>query len=335
MANSTLNDIRLKVRRLTRTPSGAQMSDTDIDVYINTFIQYDFPEHLRLFNLHKTFTFFTQPFIDTYQTNQIAGDQFFDWDQENITVNQPIFIGGYQAFFSQDRTQFFSIYPLVNYQFQIGLGDGVTTNFVGTLNVFNGGPGAQTPILRNQVTINSIDANNNGMVMQDDGAGNLVGVPASAGGGTINYVTGAYNLGWAVPPGPGEAVNSFTVPYQPTIPTAMLFYDGQITLRPVPDQGYRVNMEVFVRPTQLLNAGQSPELEEWWQYIAYGAAKKVFEDRMDIASVDMIMPEYKKQETLVLRRTIVQQAPTRASTIYTEQTSLGSLGSGGGFGGPF
>lgn len=337
MADSTLNAIRLKVRRLTRSPSAAQLTDADIDEYVNTFITYDFPEHLRLFNLKTQFTFFTQPFIDTYSTNDIAGDQFQNWDNLNITIHEPIFIAGSRAYFSQDRDQFFSIYPLVNYLFQIGTGDGVTTHFVGNINTTGfGAGGAQTPVLRNQVTIDSIDANNNGMVLADDGNGNLVSNTfPNAGAGTINYVTGAYVIDWNVPPGPAQPINSQTRPYQPTIPTAMLFYDGQITLRPVPDQGYRVNMEVYVPPTQLLNAGQSPNLQEWWQYIAYGAAKKVFEDRQDIASVQMIMPEYKMQEALCLRRTIVQQTSTRTATIFTEQTSLGSLGSGGGWGGPF
>lgn len=330
MADSTLNAIRLKVRRLTRSPSAQQLTDANIDEYINTFITYDFPEHLRLFNLKSQFTFFTQPFIDTYQTNAIAGDQFQNWDNLNLTVHEPIFISGSRAYFSQDRDQFFSIYPLVNYIFQIGVGDGVAQNFAGLVTATG------NPVLRNQVTIDSIDVNNNGMVLHDDGNGLLVSTTfPNAGNGTINYVTGAYTVFWAVPPGPGAVINSQTVPYQPTIPTAMLFYDGQITLRPVPDQGYRVNMEVYIPPTQLLNVGQSPQLEEWWQYIAYGAAKKVFEDRQDLASVQMIMPEYKTQEALCLRRTIVQQTATRTATIFTEQTSLGSLGSGGGWGGPF
>lgn len=337
MADSTLNAIRLKVRRLTRSPSAAQLTDADIDEYINTFVAYDFPEHLRLFNLKSEFTFFTQPFIDTYQMNQIAGDQFENWANVNITVHEPIFIGGSRCYFSQDRDQFFSIYPLVNFLFQVGIGDGVTQAFAGNLNTSGFGPGgAQTPVLRNQVTFDSIDVNNNGMVLSDDGAGLLVSntVP-NAGFGTIDYVTGAYTLFWNTPPGPAQPVNSQTRPYQPTIPTAVLFYDGKFTLRPVPDQGYRVNMEVFIPPTALLNAGQSPNLQEWWQYIAYGAAKKVFEDRQDLSSVQMIMPEYKMQESLCLRRTIVQQTTTRTATIFTEQTSLGSLGSGGGWGGPF
>jgi len=58
---ATLADIEKKVRLLTRLPSTAQLSQADLDNYINTFILYDFPEQLRTFNLRKPFSFYTNP----------------------------------------------------------------------------------------------------------------------------------------------------------------------------------------------------------------------------------------------------------------------------------
>jgi hypothetical protein len=72
MADSTLQAIRTKIRRLTRKPSVNQISNADIDEYVNTFIQYDMPEHLRLFSLRETHTFYTTPNVDTYATNTIV-----------------------------------------------------------------------------------------------------------------------------------------------------------------------------------------------------------------------------------------------------------------------
>ena len=69
---------------------------------------------------------------------------------------------------------------------------------------------------------------------------------------------------------------------------------------------------------------------QWWQYIAYGASKKIFEDRMDNDSVDLIMPEFKTQERLVLRTTLTQQANERTVTIYTQGKNYNI---GGWFGG--
>jgi hypothetical protein len=103
----------------------------------------------------------------------------------------------------------------------------------------------------------------------------------------------------------------------------MLYFDDAFVLRPVPDKVYPVEFEVYRRPSELLAVNASPELEQWWQYIAYGAAKKIFEDQSDMDSVQQIMPEFKQQERLVLRRTIVQQTNERVATIYTDQLGTG------------
>jgi hypothetical protein len=92
-------------------------------------------------------------------------------------------------------------------------------------------------------------------------------------------------------------------------------------------------MEVYVQPTELLSEGQTPELSEWWQLIAFNTAKKIFEDRMDYDSLNLMMPSLKEQELLVLRRTIVQQTTQRGSTIYSEQSSTGAYGAGWYMGG--
>jgi len=149
---------------------------------------------------------------------------------------------------------------------------------------------------------------------------------------TINYVTGAYTITFPLAPGSGAPINSQTIPAVTSLPQSMLYYDNIITLRPVPDQPYQINFEAYARPTALLATNQSPQLEEWWQYIAYGAAKKIFEDRMDTDSVAQIMPEFKQQERLCNRRTIVQYTGERVATSYTEQVSPNNNGWGWGGG---
>lgn len=323
---STLQQIRTKVRRLTRTPSITQMSDTDLDTYINTFILYDFPEHLRLFSLQRTLTFFTQAYVDTYSTNTTnPADPLYNFKNQYVTVQPPVYIAGYNSFYSQSREQFFGIYPMINFITQIGSGDGVTANFTGTL------PNA--PIMQNNVLFSSVDSTNGSLAVKDIPINETIGAlqvtDAIVASGQINYVTGAYTVTFPAPPGSGVAVNAQVVPYVAGRPLALLYFNDTFTVRPIPDQPYRIDIEVCVRPTELLDSAQQPELAQWWQYIAYGAAKKVFEDRMDMDSVGMIMDEYKKQETLVLRTTIVQQTPQRTSTIYTEQTSGSNNGSNG------
>ena len=345
MADSTLVAIQQKVRRLTRSNSEALLTTAQLNQYINTFVLYDFPEQIRLLNLRTTFSFYTEPYIDVYTTSTDTTSPLYNFINKYITVHPPIYIAGFQSQFFEDREQIFGIYPFVNSISSIGIdGDGSTTSFSGVINsqqaINPPGSTQQTALLRNNVLFSSVDTNDNGLAMIDfpisASIGNLYvpgGTPTSTTvqdpNNYINYVTGQYVVTFIAPPGIGTMINSQTVPLQISLPQALLFYDGKFIVRPVPDQPYKINMEVYTQPTELLSSGQSPDLQEWWQYIAYGASKKIFEDRMDLDSVQSIMPEFKMQERLCLRRSIVQQTSQRTSTIYTDQSSTaGAYGPG-------
>lgn len=377
MADSSLLAIQQKVRRITRNLTEAQLSTPQLNQYINTYVLYDFPETLRLFNLKTTFSFYTSPFVDVYKTSD-TNSPLFNFENKYITTDAPIYIAGYSALFSQSREQFFGIYPIVNSISSIGVyGNGTTISYTGVVNSQQ----AQVPnnvtqvisLLQSNVLFSSIDVNGSGLAMQDTPIlDNITGFPTVWGslynaliyndepydsvtnpGGFpvislpapynttvsgfpttnyINYVTGQYYVTFPTAPASGAPIDSQTVPTNPSLPQALLFFDGEFTVRPVPDQPYRIDMEVFTQPTELLATGQSPDLNEWWQLIAWNSAKKIFEDRADFESVNMIMPALKEQERLVLRRTIVQNTTQRSSTIYTSDTAAG-YGSGWNNGG--
>lgn len=316
---SSLTAIRTKVRRLTRSPSTSQLTDDQIDDYINTFVLYDFPE----FTLDKRLTFFLMPNIDFYSTNTVnEDDPLYNFINIFLSAQKPIYVGGEEISLSQSREQFYSQYPKYNFETSIGTGDNSTVAFSGTLSTI--------PVLARNVTFSSIDADGNGIVLKDvprvDGVsglitstGDLVVPDDTSSVGTINYLTGVYSFTFPVAPGTSEDIVAQTFQYSTGKPRSVLFEDNSFTFRPVPDKTYRVEIDVFQRPTELLVAGDTPEISQWWQYIAYGASKKVFEDRMDVESVQAIMPEFMRQRSLVLQRLVVQQANERTATIYTER----------------
>lgn len=386
---SNLQAIETKVRRLTRSPSEAQLTTADLDNYINTFVVYDFPEHLRTFNLRQAFKFWCNPFQDVYTTDiasygaasQASQNILYNFQNNVLTVHDPVYIAGYQSFYSQNREQFFGIYPNVNSIQSIGpTGDSVTTTFSGVVNI--NFPGSfPNPSVNNQqggaclvkggVLFESVDLNGNGLSLVDipvlDSTtglptiwGNLY-VPGSsawqaavanpplasapytptAGGNPnsqnyINYVTGAFTITFPFAPLAGNAINSQTIPQITSLPQAMLWFGNKFVLRPIPDQPYQINFEVFIRPTYLMATNSEPALNEYFQLIAYGASIKIFQDRMDMDSVQMVMPEFLNQMALCNRRNIVQWTNERAATIYTESVSYtGQGGSGWGSGGSF
>ncbi len=363
----TLTQIQTKVRRLTRTPSTAQLTDQDLNNYINTAVVYDFPEELRTFNLRKPFTFYTTPGQDVYDTDIASfagatGNALYNFQNLYITVHTPVYIAGFEAFYTQNREQFFGIYPKVNNILFTGLtGNGTAGPYTGVINSTNISPiplnttNQLLGLLQNQVLLDSIGTHGAGehfgVSMVDvpivDGAtgyniqsGNLYD-PNSAAyqaavanpptvidpANNINYLTGVFTVTFSSQVVNGFPINSQSVPTNLALPSAMLFYNNQFTLRPVPDQPYRIEFEVYQRPTALLATGQTPELEEYWQYVALSASRLIFQDRMDTDSVAQILPELKRQERLCLRRTLIQYTNERTATIYTEQTA-GLYGAG-------
>ena len=335
---STLSDIIVKVRRLTRSPSSNQITDAQITDYINSFVLYDFPEQLRTFTLRKNLTFYTQPYVDIYQENTINQyDPLYNFKNKYISIHPPVYVSGNEVFYTQSEDQFYRLYPKITNQIQIGTGDGGTVLYSGTI--------TGVPLYKNTVIFSSIDSNNEGITVVDQPTYNpTTGYPQDEGDlvepnfssidrGNINYITGAYSISFPAPPASGKPIYVQVVQAVLNVPQAVLYFDSKFVVRPMPDKAYAIQVDVMQRPSELMASNQIPELAEWWQYIAYGAAKKIFEDRMDVESVSLILPEFKAQESLILRRTIKQYSNERSSTIYTDQTE--ALVSGWGRGGWF
>lgn len=320
MADSTLLAIQKKVRRITRSPSEAQLSDTDLNEYINTAVLYDFPAHLRMFALRTTLTFYTQPNVDVYATNITNPlDPLYNFQNKYVTVHPNIYIAGVPGFYTQNRDIFYGNYPQTNTIVDTTLvGNGTIGPFAGTLTAF--------PILQNSLFFTILDINGNAMIVKDYPVSNVLGALGIPGQpqtipspyGQINYITGQYTV--TFPTATLDLVTNSLfaeyIFYSAGKPLAMLYFNNYFTLRPVPDKAYAVQLQADIRPTELLATNQSPNLEQWWQYIAYLAAKKVLDDKVDMDTIAQIMPELLEQQALVNRTNLVQEANERSVTIY-------------------
>lgn len=296
---TTLADIRLKVRRVTKSPSTNQITNNEIDDYVNTFYLYDFPEHLRLINLKETFTFITEPDVDIYNFTP----------NTVVSIEPPVYVGGNEIQFFQSREEFFTIYPEIQRNETLTTGNGGAGPYAGTITA--------TPVKRNRVLISTVDVTGNALSAVDTVAGTFTGNVAA--GSTINYATGAIAaVTWTANIAAGTVIRVQSVNYQSARPQAALFYDDTIQLSPVPDQAYEFIINAYVTPTSLINATDEPELREWWQLLALGASLKIFGDRLDMESYGKTKVLFDEQKQLVERRTLKQLSIGRASTIYTD-----------------
>jgi len=173
----------------------------------------------------------------------------------------------------------------------------------------------------------------------DDGAGNLIGDCLA--GGTIDYDSGAITgliFTDIVPSG-----NEIQIQYNPTqmsIPLSIMFFQNQFTLRPVPDRGYTIELIAYRQPSQALLGSEDPdnpdglgvpELSEWWELLAAGAAKKIYQDRLDPDGTALMDVLLKERYNIAETRTYAQLGKQRMSTLFADQLSYnyGSSGWGG------
>ncbi len=148
--------------------------------------------------------------------------------------------------------------------------------------------------------------------------------------GTVNYVTTQINLLIPVPLQAGSLLNIWAATYQVGRPYNALFWNNEITVRPVPDNVYLCEIEAFQTPVQFMTLTQNPILNQWAQYIAYGAACEILRDRQDMEGVANLMEGFKRQEALVLERQSVEEIQQPNITLFN--STQGGYGYGVGYG---
>ena len=357
MSIATLADIIQKVRRLTGSANAFQLTDAQIIDYINSFYLYDLPAQFRSLKLKDRYTF-----------NTIRGIDIYPFDSEHYTtVEMPCYcmkrlIPLYQQ--PWGNTGFWG--SSSNWQFQqnITQGSNIVGPYFGTLNnvpvvrSVNNNPMVTTPqssslvfpagnpvffpqanISRVQnILITANSALGQTQNVTDDGNGNLIG----DGIGTIDYNTGAIEITFKNPVPGGENIQVMYSPTVMSVPLSILFFQNQFTLRPIPDQGYTIELIAYRQPSQALLGSTDPstpdlagvpELKEWWELLAAGAAKKIYEDRLDPDGVQLMDKMLFERYAVAEARTYAQiGSKQRIGTIYADQMNNGYGGNGYGFG---
>ena len=305
----TLANAVTKTRKITGSSNSFQVTDSYIVQQMHSFYSYDLPAKFRSLKLKDIYTFTTNVGQDVYPFNSelyITVNQpcycskrelrlFTDpWNFYGVNYNWQQFTN----FDSGDNST--------------GPYSGFTTASPLIASV-NNDPGPQNspnlyfPQGRVQnilITANVIGTNGIGQTQNvtDDGQGNLIQIfqtsnnsnkeygwtyyrqyasstPNTPGNATINYQTGAITgliFDQSIPE--GTPIQIQYNPKQFSIPLAIMFYQNQFTLAPVPDAGYTIELTCYRQPIQALLASDltgNPELSEWWEILAVGASKKI------------------------------------------------------------
>lgn len=344
MTVGVLQDIIEKVRQVSASGNSNQVTDEKIVKYINSYYLYDLPDDLRLLKLQDVYTFNTIQGLDTYPFN------YDSWS----TVQPPAYCAKREIAFYRNPGEFYSWNFNEQYDEDFATGDGTAGAYSGnTLSfpmiasvnnnaaqdtaipntaVFPAGypPGFnQNNISRIQNILITANTATSSLHVTDDGNGNLIGDCIA--GGTINYQTGAIaNLTFtaAVPSG-----NAISIQYKPVTlgrPNTILFFQEQFVLRPVPDKAYTIELVGYREPSQALlgtTSNTSPDLNgrpeylDWWEMLAFGAAKKLYQDRLDTDGVQLMDAFLQEKISEARTRTYADIGKRQISTIYRDETS--------------
>ena len=307
---TTLANIRRKFRLLTASPSASQITDGQIDTYINNFYLYNLPAHLKLWNLHGSYSLTLNPHRWGYAFPVNTYTNF----------EPPFYVDGYEVQLFQSPAEFYRYAPSVHTLGTLATGTGIAGPYTGTM--------LNTPITLGTVDITVTDGAGNSLVANDTVGvypagtltGNVVGAP------TINYVTGAIaGLTWNAAIPAGNVMHAHYLAWPESRPTALLIDADTIGFYPVPDIAYEFSCAANKVPTALAAGATPPLLNEWWELLAYGAAMKRFEDNLDMESYQKVEGFFNKALSLVERRTLKQLSTQRARTIFSnyEQSSYG------------
>lgn len=339
----TLDFMNQTTRRMTARYTQQQMPDSQVNGYINRFMTLMLPLYFKNIKLTKPYIFTTVPNVDTYDfiyqgglvTNP-AGDPV----PGNVVIEPPVYCQGYILSYFQDKTTFYNRWPNLSVNQQIGSGTGIAQPYTGTI--------PSTPFYRAQlnifgnvtqpgVTITAFDNSGDALsgynytITDDPQPNSDLGNLIDSGGntvGTVNYLTGAYRFTPQIfnPPNPpiittippSANIYAAVVPYQPSRPVDVLFYNQQIVFRPCPLQVYQIEFQINQQPLQLLTNGSMPELDEWYLFICAGAADLIYADFPDPEGSAQLAPILEKQSQLAQRRTLKQLGTQRAKTIFSQ-----------------
>lgn len=344
-ANSTVAAIRQKVRRLTASSSESALSTQIIDEAINTFYNQDFPYAIKLDQTRSVYEFFTQPYIDKYPLDV----------NYNQAIRAPVYVDGIPGYFFKDRIDYFKMWPKFPTLYRPINGDGVTTVFnftiqgpflrgevtLGGTDVSGSGiaisddgqgnlylqtpnPVVSVPAYGAVYTTPPLPPTDPLVGLPIPGMKNLntlnPGLNSSTLLGTVNYVTGQFSFDTAlgnVTFAAGNVPNLFVSQYQARRPYSLLFWNNEFTIRPIPKLVHKVTVESYLTPVQFMLSTDSPILNQWWQYLSYGAAMEILRERQDMEGVENLMEGFKRQEALVLERQGCEEIGQRNQTIMS------------------
>ncbi len=297
MATWTKADIRRKVRQVTGRLSPGELSNDQVDEYIDQYYEFTFPAEVKLEKNHTFHEFLTT-----------ANQQTYAFPDSTFTnVEPPPTMDNLSLLYYQNPESFNENNPEQITRLTQWTGDGSTTVFATTVVGF--------PILPASLVITD-----NTETFQDTTTTfttSDVNIDGDLGGlAVINYSTGSVSVTFATAPANAQNIFlSYTI-FAPGRPTAVLYYNDLFKFFPVPDTAYRFKIKAYRYVAPLTSSTSVPGMPQWGPCIAYGASRDIHSDFGEMDAYKEVTELYKEQVAYVLNRTNQNLLNTRAPPIF-------------------
>lgn len=288
-----LAQIRERVRSVVGRLSSGDLTNDQIDTEINRFYQYTFPAEVKLDREETYYEFLTTP-------NQ----PWYDLPNSTYTnFSPPATVNNLMMLWYQNPAKFEEENPKQYNTDTSKTGDGSTVSFTYTVTGY--------PIMPDSVVITD-----NTETFEDTTrtytTSNVTITGSEGGTASVNYSTGAISVTFNTAPANGQTIYLNYIVFNAGRPQAVLFYNNQIELFPIPDTAYKFRCKAFAIPTALSAGTDSPALPEWGLAIAYGTARDILAQYGEIDAYAKINILYQEQLNYVLTRTTENLLNTRA-----------------------
>lgn len=302
MANWQLSEIQDKVRRVTGRLTSREISDLELNNYINQFYQYTFPADVKLERMHTY-----------YELNTLANNRFKTLPSGYVNFEPPATMDYQEIDWYQDPAVFEDQNPYTYNKLVIGTGDGATAAFSDTV--------TQVPILPGSVNV--ADNVEIFIASTDTWTTSNVTLTGDQGGtGSVNYDTGAISVTFNTAPANGDSITFSFVTFVAGRPQAVLLYNNRFEFYPPPDQTYVFRCKAYANnlvtqadgttAVTFANPTDQPLHDEWGPAIAYGTARDINSDYGEMDAYAENTALYKEQLAYILRRTHQNLLNTRA-----------------------
>jgi len=297
MASWNLSEIRTKTRQVSGRLSVSEMSNDQVDEYINKYFQFEFPAEVKLNRNYTLHEFNTAANVEDYAFPANYTNFVPEATMDRRSIN-----------FYQDSDKYYQENPQNITRLSTWTGDGATVAFTNTFTT-------QSPMVTGSVIVDDTVE-----VFSDDGAGVLTG---SAGGtGTVVYATGVVSVTFAAAPANGQAIQVSFIQYIAGFPTSVLMFNNNFKFNPISDRAYRFRIKawslLYVQPlvgsptTLFTLSTDKPLQEEWGPAIAFGAARRIASDFGEMDRYGELSALYKEQINYILTRTHIDLESSRA-----------------------